>query len=112
MAFSDFTSKQQEVYDRFRNTSKLKKQGIVPSISIQQGGYLIIYRHSPRITDVLGEFSHRVSRIVLSIICDSKNAHTTIFDFKVSDNFPPESNLLKTITRVVSTYLPLQKKYL
>jgi hypothetical protein len=107
MDFDEFLRKEKEVYDRFRDTSKLVVAGLDPKIPTQQGGYLITYRHPNSITNRLGEFSRQVSEIVPSIIYDRENAHTTISDFQVQDNFSAETTTLNQLADIVYSCLPL-----
>lgn len=110
MEFQDFIEKQDGIYSRFRDTSKLEQEGIVPNIPQQQGGYLIAYRHPRNIADALGEFSEKVSRIVPSLTYDAQNAHTTISDYKVRDAFSLNRSVLQNLSGAVSINLDSLKR--
>lgn len=101
MTFNEFVEKQRMIYDKFRDTSAIEQEGLVPRIPTQQGGYLIAFRHPEKITDSLGEFSYQSSRIVPAITYDGANAHTTISDFQVQDGFSPDSKILENLARLV-----------
>jgi len=107
MDFGGFLEKQDGIYAKFRDTSKLKSEGLKPNIPRQQGGYLIAFRHGRGITDALGEFSHQVSRIVPAISYDGSNAHTTLSDFQVQDDFSPSDETLTRLSRAVHDNIPL-----
>ena len=94
------------IRDRFRNTSAIEQEGLVPRIPNQQGGYLIAFRHPEEITDALGEFSYHASRIIPAVNYDGSNAHTTISDFQVQDNFSPDTQTLENLTRLVHANKP------
>ena len=112
MSFKKFLETQESIYAQFRDVSVIEKEGLVPKIPKQQGGYLIAFRHPNSITDVVGEFSHMVSRIVPSIAYDSKNAHTTVSDFQVQDNFLPNVNTLEKLAEVIHATKPSTKEVL
>ena len=110
MEFQDFIEKQDSIYSRFRDTSKVEQEGIVPNVPQSQGGYLIAYRHPRNIADALGEFSEKVSRIVPSLTYDAQNTHTTISDYKVGDNFSLDRSVLQNLSGVVSINLDSLKR--
>lgn len=98
MSYENFIEKQERIYDKFRDTSAVEKEGLIPKIPKQQGGYLIAFRHPKKITDSLGNFSNIVSRLVPAIVYDEQNAHTSLSDFQVQDNFSPNIDTLKQLT--------------
>jgi len=110
MEFKDFIEKQESIYSKFRDTSKVEREGIMPNIPQQQGGYLVAYRHPEKIADALGEFSGKVSRIVPSLIYNGENAHTTISDYRVEDNFSPDESILRNLSEAVSVNLGSLKR--
>ncbi len=109
MDFEEFLTKQESIYEKFRDVTSLQKEGLVPKIPKQQGGYLIAYRYPNKVIDALGEFSHQVSKIVPAIVYDRTNAHTTISDFQVQNDFSPENSTLEGLSKIVHANLPLPK---
>jgi len=110
MEFQAFIEKQDGIYSRFRDTSKVEQEGIVPNVPQLQGGYLIAYRHPRKIADALGEFSEKVSKIVPSLTYDAQNAHTTISDYQVGEDFSLDSSVLQNLSGAVSVNLPFLKR--
>ena len=109
MTFEEFIEKQRSVYDAFRDSSTVEREGLVPRIPDQQGGYLIAFRHPTNITDALSEFSYRASRIIPAVKYDGTNAHTTISDFQVQDGFSPDPQTLGNLARLTHTQKPFSK---
>jgi len=101
MEFEEFLTKQEEVYNRFRDTSKLKAEGTKPNIPKHQGGYLIVFRHPLEIAQRVGEFSNRISQTVPAIVYDANTVHTTISDFGIKEDFVPEKNTLRRLCNSV-----------
>ncbi len=97
MEFKEFLDKQEEVYSRFRNTSKVRLEGIKPAIPDRQGGYLIVFRHSPEIAQKISDFSRRISQVIPSLFYDSATIHTTISDLIAGENFIPEKDTLEKL---------------
>ena len=110
MEFQDFIEKQDGIYSRFRDTFKVEQEGIVQNVPQLQGGYLIAYRHPRNIADALGEFSEKVSKIVPSLTYDAQNAHTTISDYQVGDDFFLDRSILQNLSEAVSVNLSSLKK--
>lgn len=109
MNFEEFIVKQESIYKRFKDTTLIEKDGIVPKIPLQQGGYLIAYRHPIEITNKLSIFSERVGRIIPALTYNKKNAHTSISDYQVADNFSPDNSVLQSLSMIVSANLPSGK---
>ena len=97
MDFTEFIAKQEEVYNKFRDISKLEIEGTKPSIPDSQGGYLIIFRHPLKVTEKVEGFSKRISQIVPAIVYDSATIHTTISDFGIKEGFAPEKDILEKL---------------
>ncbi|MEK6925730.1 MAG: hypothetical protein AABW50_00465 [Nanoarchaeota archaeon] len=109
MEFKEFLGKQEEVYSRFRDTSKVKAEGTKPNIPESQGGYLIVLRHPLEIAQEIGEFSKRISQAVPLIVYDSSTIHTTISDFGIKENFIPKKDTLERLCDSVRVVLILNK---
>jgi len=109
MDFKEFIEKQKSIYNKFRDISAIEQEGLVPRIPNQQGGYLIAFRHPDKITDALEEFSYHASRIVPAVNYDGANAHTTISDFQVQDNFSPDIQTLENLARLTRMQKPFSK---
>ena len=109
-SFKGFLEMQECVYRKFRDTTAIERDGLSPKIPKQQGGYLIAFRHPNKITDSLGEFSYRASKVVPAITYDRDNAHKTISDFLVQDDFSPDTNTLEKLAEVVHANKPLSKE--
>jgi hypothetical protein len=99
MDFQEFLTKQEEIYEKNRDTSKVREEGIkhgAPS----KGGYLVIFEHPDYITEPLEEFSDRISRVAPAITYGQRNAHTTISDYLVTDldEFSPDEEILAKLS--------------
>ncbi|MDD5192190.1 MAG: hypothetical protein PHH54_00155 [Candidatus Nanoarchaeia archaeon] len=109
MEFQEFLRKQEEVYDKFRDTSKLQNEGTKPDIPKSQGGYLIVLRHPLEIAQKIEEFSRRISQAVPAIVYDSATVHTTISDLGIKGNFAPEKDTLERLCNSVRGALIVNK---
>ena len=103
MDIEDFLTKQEEVYARFRNTSKVQSEGTKPNLPNQQGGYLIIFKHAEEISEKIGDFSRKISQSIPLMAYDSKTIHTTISDYNISEIFNPDKNILDNICDSVNS---------
>ena len=109
MEFQEFLRKQEEVYNRFRDTSKLQTEGTKPNIPQSQGGYLIVFRHHSDIANGVEGFSRRISQAVPAIVYDSATIHTTISDLGIKENFAPETDTLERLCNSVRGALIVSK---
>ena len=102
MEFQEFLRKQEEVYSRFRDTSKIMAEGTKPSLPAKpQGGYLIVFRHSIEISQEVERFSRRISQAAPAIVYDAATVHTTISDFGIKESFIPEADTLAKLCNSV-----------
>ena len=97
MGFNEFLDKQDEVYSRFRDTSKIHNEGTKPAVPERQGGYLIVFRHSQEIAQKISDFSKRISQAIPSLFYDFATIHTTISDLIMGENFTPEKDTLEKL---------------
>jgi 2'-5' RNA ligase len=103
MTFQEFLTKQGEVYDRFRNTSRVKTLGLEPTIpQSPQGGYLIILRHPKEIAERVADFSRRIADSVPAVVYDAETVHTTISDYGIQEGFKPDEGILRKLCQVVA----------
>ncbi len=109
MDFAAFLEKQESIYNKFRDTSKINAEGVKASVP-NQGGYLIAFRHPEKITDALGEFSHQVSRITPAIVYNESNGHTTLSDYQLQEGFTPDNQTLDKLSRIVHANLRSMEK--
>lgn len=107
MDFSEFISRQEVIYSEFRDTSKVEQNGIVPKILNGQGGYIIAYRHSTNIVEIVEELSQRINNSVPSIKYNKDNIHTTLATFQVSDAFTLDQITFNNLIDIVNYCLPL-----
>jgi len=106
MNFKEFLKKQASIYDEFRDMSAIERDGLVPKIPDYRGGYVITFQHPDNIMRALEKFSHRASEILPAIKYGTINAHTTISDFQVQDNFSPHSKILDELAQIVYASKP------
>lgn len=104
MEFNDFLAKQEGIYEKFR-ASGVKEKGLSPNVPEKQGGYLVIFRHPDNITSRLENFSERVNEVIPIIKYGRENAHTTISDYMVGDDFSPDETVLNGLSRAVHLQL-------
>jgi len=109
MEFREFLRKQEEVYNQFRDISKLEIEGTKPNIPNSQGGYLIAFRHPSEITQKIDGFSRRISQVVPIMVYDSATIHTTISDLDVRENFTPQKEILNRLTNSVREVVIIDK---
>jgi len=100
MNFKEFLEKQESIYDKFR-TSNLGIDGTKPSLPSHSGGYLVVLRHRPEIAEQIQKMSDSASKIVPSITYHSTEAHTTITDTIVQNDFSPDIITLKDLSKAV-----------
>ncbi|ARC86394.1 hypothetical protein U732_3419 [Clostridium argentinense CDC 2741] len=115
MSFYEFLEKQENIYAEFRNTSKVKEEGLVPQISINRGGYIIALKHSKNIVDAVDNFTKKIDLVTSSIRYDESNIHTTLGTYEVKDEFSPANKTLELIINAVknsfSSIKGIQIKY-
>ncbi len=105
MDFKEFLTKQEEVYNRFRDTCKMEAEGTKPNIPQKsQGGYLIAFRHSTEITQKVEDFSRRLAQTVPLIIYNTKTIHTTISDYGIKEDFVPDKDVLDKLCFFAGRY--------
>ncbi|WP_291583647.1 hypothetical protein [Clostridium sp. UBA6640] len=97
MSFCEFLEKQEKIYTEFKDTSKVREEGLVPQISINKGGYIIALRHSRNIINAADKFTKEVDTIISSIKYDESNIHTTLGTYEVKDEFSPANKTLELI---------------
>ena len=101
MEFREFLAKQEEVYNRFRDTSKIKSLGTQPNIPESQSGYLMVFRHPLEMALEIEKFSRRIATHVPLMVYDSITIHTTISDYGiVSGSFAPDKTILEKLSKV------------
>ncbi len=107
--FQEFLSKQDGIYAQFRNTEKVRSEGVKKGFQ-PQGGYLIVFRHTRAIAEPIEEFAARISRLTPAIAYHRENLHTTITDYQLTplDQFSPDSTILHRLSQAVHASLPLQ----
>jgi hypothetical protein len=108
MTFKEFQKKQESIYSKFRNTSQIQQEGIVPGL-LNQGGYIVLFKHPSHITEKLTEFSEKVDQVIPSITYNAQNAHTTISDYGIEINFTPDIEKLQALSNIICREIPLLK---
>ncbi|MAE13807.1 hypothetical protein CMO92_04535 [Candidatus Woesearchaeota archaeon] len=98
-AFQDFLDTQEEIYDRFRDTSAVQENGLTPSKPVieGQGGYLIALRHNDSVVEPMARFAERLTDIVPVITYDASNVHTALSAPHVSPRFAPDDQILEEL---------------
>jgi hypothetical protein len=81
--FEDFMRKQGQIYDKFRDTTNVKENGLVDGIEKSLGGFLVAFRHPNRITEPLARFAERIASVIPALPYNEGNIHTTITDYGV-----------------------------
>jgi len=110
MDFQKFLENQQRIYSEFRDTSKIEKEGLIPQISDNKGGYIIALRHSDNIVAGIEKFNEKVSGITSSIRYEGSNIHTTLATYQVAEGFCPIEETLNKLVKIVSDNISLMKK--
>ena len=98
-----FIEMQNRIYRKFSNSS-VRETGLMSFFNDaesveKKGSYAIVVRHSDEITEGLGEFSEKVSKLVPAIYFDQKNAHTTIMTCNPCFDFVVDNTILEELAR-------------
>jgi len=101
MIFNEFLAKQEKIYTEFRDTSKIELEGLIPQISNNKGGYIIVLRHSDNIVTGIEDFNEKINRVTSSIKYDKSNIHTTLATYQLVDGFCPIKGNLEDLTNIV-----------
>jgi hypothetical protein len=105
MDFQEFVKKQNGIYERMRTLDKEKvaQEGIARGFK-DQGGYLIIGRHSPDVTEQIEEFASKIASKVPGLAYGSHNLHTTFADYQLTPlgEFKPNAKLLEKLCDIVN----------
>jgi hypothetical protein len=103
MEFEEFIKKQEEVYNRFRNTAWTGNDVAKPNIKVS-GGYFIMWRHDDSISERIEEMSQKMNKLVpsnKSMIYPKEKVHTTSADYILEENFHPDNNVLSALSEAV-----------
>lgn len=106
MDFKTFLQNQERIYQKFRNQNNLLERGIVSNLPHERGGYLVALRHPKSITEQIEKFSKKVIKQTGSIPYGPLNAHTTLFDYGLSNEFSPNTKTLKRLGELIKQNLP------
>jgi len=97
--FEKFLAKQRRICKTLKKAAKkVQKTGTKPSLLKGcKGGYLIAFRFSQQVTEIVGKLSEKINKIIPSLVYDGKNAHTTIYtiDHKGDGTFYPNPEKLR-----------------
>ncbi|MBI2580055.1 MAG: hypothetical protein HYW27_04085 [Candidatus Aenigmarchaeota archaeon] len=110
-SYAEFMAKQNRIYDKFRDTSGITAEGTNPSKEVLEGrgGYIIAFRHPPKITDPLAVFSERISRTIGALVYGTENAHTTIATYGIKPDFSRDDTILDEMAAAASlTHLDIE----
>jgi len=110
MLFTEFLEKQGRIYAEFRDTSKIEKEGLIPQISENKGGYIIALRHSDNIVAGIERFNKQINRITSQIKYEDNNIHTTLATYQVEEGFCPINDTLDILIKIVGDNISLMKK--
>jgi|SRR3989344_1753997 len=99
---TQFLEKQSEIYNRLKDTRKIRAEGTEPR-SLPQGGYLIMFRHSLDTAVAVERFSRRIACVVPSIAYDAETVHTSISDYMLSDDFKVDKEILEKLGRAANS---------
>lgn len=105
--YLEFLRKQEEVYGKFYDARrKIESEGVKAYSLSGKGGYLVAFRLAEGAARRLGEVSSYInSNFIPSVIYGEQNAHTTILDMSISDNFTPSKEVLGRLENCVSNAL-------
>lgn len=111
--FEEFLTQQELIYNKFRDISKVCKEGIAkdPALLKGKGGYFIILRHPENITNQLEEIANNIAKTVSSIPYTADKIHTTIVTYKPEDNFIPEKQILEKLRKIAKDCSFESKKF-
>ena len=78
--FKDFLARKSGIYDEFRDLTKLKRDGIVPSDDVLNGvrGGIVALQYKDGGTESAAEFAKRIAGVVPSIAYSPEILHTSI----------------------------------
>ncbi len=97
MNFESFLHGQNEIYEKFRDTSKVTSEGITAHQLDNSGGYFVALRHIPEITYKIEEFNRWIAKVVPTVHYDSRAIHTTISDYGIKQKFSPDISVLSKL---------------
>jgi len=102
MEFQEFLTKQEEVYQNFKNSEEtVRKEGIKAHDSKGESAYFIAFRHLPEIAEKVEEFSLRIARELPSLTYMKEAVHTTISDYNVRKDFTLNPDILRKLSTAV-----------
>jgi len=110
MDFQKFLENQQRIYSEFRDTSKIEKEGLIPQISENKGGYIIALRHSDNIVTGIEKLNEKISGITSAIKYEDSNIHTTLATYQVEEGFCPIKDTLDNLAKIVGDNISFMKK--
>lgn len=104
--FQEFLTKQERIYNQFRDTGKIKTEGIKKGFQ-PQGGYLIVFRHRPATAEQIEGFASKIQEVAPALTYNRENLHTTISDYQLTplDQFSPDEDILQRLSRGVHASL-------
>ncbi len=102
--YLSFLQSQEKVYSKFgASREAIVKEGFKPHTMNGKGGYLVVFRHPEYVTSKLSEISRNINTMFLGgLVYDESNAHTTILDYGITDNFIPDSKVLTELHSAVN----------
>ena len=83
---SEFLAVQGAIYNRFEiQQETVRKEGVSPDKAATDlvGGFLVVWKHSPRTSKAAAELSRTISDVVPALLYPEEGIHTTVSDYQV-----------------------------
>ena len=99
--FEEFLAGQEEVYSRLEDTSRIRLEGIRPSLKGKRS-YAAVLRHPDYIAGPLEEFSRRISAKVPSVWYGRDNGHTRLAAYIIGEDLETDESVSRRLCNAVS----------
>lgn len=110
MKYTDFLEKQNIIYNEFKDTSRIKIEGLKPNIEENKGGYVIVLRHPTNIINKINNVTSKIYKEVKCIKYDENNIHTTLAVYNQSIDFKADTKILDLIVNIAERNILLIKE--
>lgn len=109
MKYVEFLEKQDKIYSEFRDTLKIKVEGLKPNIEENKGGYIIALKHSDNIINNISNITSKIYKEIACIKYDGDNIHTTLATYNECIGFKVNKEELELIANIAENNISLMK---
>ncbi|WP_027625614.1 MBL fold metallo-hydrolase [Clostridium lundense] len=109
MKYVEFLEKQDKIYSEFRDTLKIKVEGLKPNIEENKGGYIIALKHSDNIINNISNITSKIYKEIACIKYDGGNIHTTLATYNECIGFKANKEELELIANIAENNISLIK---